>query len=233
MNSIREQSEKRMAASHRVKNSTSSARSRVRGPGPSRQFLPAYAKVAELPDEVLTELIDTLNNHFKKNDLAIEGAYPISDHCPLKLAIPKNFQHLLLTGVIMGGDEKNEKDYLAWNPHLGVEKTKRWMEENFPGAFRVRLSVLPPASEFSWHIDTNTSVACRCSTSLNQAKAAFEIKVREKIHTVPMNPGDVMFTNSGWPHRVYNYGDNPRINLVFGVEYDMALRDKLPRLDHQ
>ena len=34
-----------------------------------------------------------------------------------------------------------------------------------------------------------------------------------------MEVGKLFFTNTGWPHRVFNKGSVDRLNLVFGVPF--------------
>jgi hypothetical protein len=212
--------EEKMIEARALSNTTSPARERVRGDGPDRKDLPAFRELTQLPSHLIAELTQFALENRNINDLDAPDNYQVSSHCPLRKATPAGFQHILLTHCPAGGDPKNEQNYTQWTDLAQNTEFYPWFKEHFPGAFRVRLSVLMPETEFSWHIDTNTSVACRCSVSLNEHHSAFEIKDRQGVHSVPLKLGTVYFTNTGWPHRVYNMGDQPRLNLVFGIKYD-------------
>lgn len=202
-------------------NTTGPARKRVRGSGPDRKELPAYQYLTTLPESTVLELKELFVDLEKKNDLRESDSYQISEHCPLMSTLPEGFQHILLTSCAPGKDVKSEESYTEWLPQLKTTSFLPWFNEQFPGAFRVRLSLLKPGTEFSWHIDTNTSVACRCSVALNPSGAKFEIKYKQSIQSVTFaGNGDVFFTNTGWPHRVYNSGEKDRLNLVFGIKYE-------------
>jgi hypothetical protein len=213
-------SEKMRKALATKRNRTSSRKDRVKGSGPDRKQLEAYKLLTSMPEEVITELIDYFNVHKDQNDLRSPRDYPISHLCPLKEALPDGFRHRLLTHCAEGAPNNLEWSYTAWTKSAKDLIFYQWFQEAFPGAFRVRLSLLAPKTEFSWHIDTNTSVACRCSANLTGEGAIFEIKKAGKIQRVPMKAGEVFFTNTGWPHRVINPTDRPRLNLVFGTFFE-------------
>lgn len=217
---VSDQADQRMRDSRALANTTSSAKSRVRGDGPDRKVLPPYKHLIDLPPDLTQELLAYFGQHQQQNDLFDQKAYPIADHCPLKQALPEGFQHLLLTTCPEGRDERLEWSYTQWTASAKKLKFYKWFMQAFPHAFRVRLSALAPGTEFGWHIDTNTSVACRCSANLSGEGAAFEVKQRNSIHSIPMQAGQVHFTNTGWPHRVYNFQQSPRLNLVFGIKFD-------------
>ena len=208
-----------MEQSRSFKNTTSSARDRVVGTGPDRKLLPASKKLLDIPDDIVVELNQFFESHRAINDLSVPSKYGVSTHCPLRHALPNGFQHILLTRLKSAGDARNEQDYTEVTKEALSLRFISWLEQYFPNAFRVRLSLLKSGTEFGWHIDTNTSVACRCSVTLNQNSAKFEVKMRNQIYQVPMQVGEVHFTNTGWPHRVYNEGDMDRLNLVFGVPF--------------
>jgi hypothetical protein len=204
-------------------NPTWRPRERVRGSGPSRQFLPPFQPLLQIPEEVISDLLSFYKSNADENDLLESEHYQISDHCPLKMKVPRDFQHLILTRAL-DGDPRSELNYAVWREDTEGRLFRNWFQEFFPGAFRVRISVLQPGTEFGWHIDANTSVGCRCSASLNQADAKFEVKARGRVYDVPLERGVVTFTNTGWQHRVYNPGATPRINLVFGSKYEDLAR---------
>ena len=201
-------------------NSTSSARARVLGDGPNRSQLPLYYELCEFPLDAAKELLEYAAKQNAKNDLFSLDRQKIAYHCPLQQRTPEGYQHLLLTVCDANSNSLDEKNYTVWTEEAKELRVYHWFQKFFPSAFRVRMAVLPPKSEFSWHIDTNTSVACRCSVSLHQHDSRFEIKKREVTTQVPLDPGKVFFTNTAYSHRVYNMDEKPRINLVFGIRYE-------------
>ena len=217
---ISRKASQKMNFSRHFKNTTTRIRNRVLGTGPVRTLLPASRFLIDIPSHFIYEL----NQFFKEtsiNNLKIFKNYKVSQYCPLLYALPDGFQHILLSHLKPGGDERNEQDYTVVAELAQKLKFMSWLKEKFPNAFRVRLSLLKAGSELSWHIDTNTSVACRCSATLNENIARFEIKWgrRPCPHVVPMQLGQIHFTNTGWPHRVFNKGCTDRLNLVFGVPF--------------
>jgi hypothetical protein len=199
-------------------NTTGTARSRVIGIGPDRRFLPPFKDLFSMPEEVIEDLLSYFADFCELNHLGDKEKYDISNHCPLLSKIPVGFQHLLLTECAHL-DPKEEKNYTYWRPDTKDRIFRKWFSQEFPLAFRVRISILKPNTEFSWHIDTNTSVACRCSVALNTSESYFEVKARSQIYSKELQKGVISFTNTGWPHRVYNNSNTPRINVVFGIPF--------------
>lgn len=211
----------RMEIARKFKNTTTNRmRERVVGDGPDRTQLPPFKKLCSIPDEYIYELREFFFTKRDQNDLDAPERYSISEHCPLKFAIPDNFHHVLLTSCSPGQNGRSEQNYKQWTAEAKKLKFYKWFNDHFPNAFRVRLSSLAPNEELSWHIDTNTSVACRCSVALDNDKAVFEIKVKGTVYRVPFQLSEVFFTNTGYPHRVFNPTSTPRLNLVFGIKFD-------------
>lgn len=207
---------------------TGRKRDRVRGPGPDRTELPLFHKVGALPPSLIDSCFELLMSQ-TANDLQNPETYKIKDYCAhLMEMLPPGFTHLLLQEASAETDAIEAK-YRLWKPFLDGHPLRAWLEENFPGLYRARLSVLRPGTTFDWHIDANTSVGCRCSIVLNNEDAIFEIKRRGQVERMRARIGDVIFTNTGWPHRVTNPTSKDRTNLVFGVDYS-TLAHVLPRL---
>ena len=167
-NSTKE-AEKKMSRALQYRNTTSRARDRVKGSGPDRKLLPAFKLLCTIPQEYIMELVTFFAENKAINDLRQPEKYGVSQHCPLRFATPEGFHHLLLTHCIEGEDDRLESNYRQWTDQAKALKFSKWFSEKFPNAFRVRLSSLKAHTEFGWHIDTNTSVACRCSASINSA----------------------------------------------------------------
>lgn len=210
------------------RNTTSSAKSRVAGSGPDRKFLSPFEDLGTLSSTELIEVNNLCDSLQEINDLQESQQYQISDHCPLKNVIPENFQHILLTHTESELDPRLESSYKKWLPEEEVGAAKKVIDRLSRDPFRVRFSLLPDGKEFSWHIDTNTSVACRFFIPLNEHDSTFEIKVRDQIHFVPLEVGHIYFVNTGWSHRVVNHGKTMRKALLFGSRFeDMLIKPKI------
>lgn len=196
-------------------------RDRVVGLGPKRHELPNFKHLYNMPHEIIKEF-NSIYEHFSEvNFLKDKENYEIKDKCELVEMIPKNFQHILLQNKdenLESNDLMMELKYTKFTDHC-TQKAKDWLNEIFPGLYRARISVLHPGDLFDWHIDTNTSVACRVSCSLNNDDSTFEVKRRGVVDSNKFKVGECWFTNTGWPHRVFNNTDKIRINLLFGIDY--------------
>jgi len=196
-------------------------RDRVLGSGPKRHELPNFKYLCNMPKEIIEEFNNIYYNFSEVNFLKDKENYEIKDKCQLVGMIPEKFQHILLQNK----DENMEADdlmmelkYTKFTEHC-TQKAKDWLNETFPGLYRARISVLHPGDLFDWHIDTNTSVACRVSCSLNNDDSTFEVKRRGVVDSNKFKVGECWFTNTGWPHRVFNNSDKIRINLLFGIDH--------------
>ena len=196
-------------------------RDRVVGSGPKRHELPNFNYLCNMPEEIIEEFNNIYYNFSEVNFLKDKENYEIKDKCELVGMIPEKFQHILLQNK----DENMEADdlmmelkYTKFTEHC-TQKAKDWLNETFPGLYRARISVLHPGDLFDWHIDTNTSVACRVSCSLNNDDSTFEVKRRGVVDSNKFKVGECWFTNTGWPHRVFNNSDKIRINLLFGIDH--------------
>lgn len=193
-------------------------RDRVKGFGPDRSQLPNFKKVCDLPIKIQQQLLDVWRA-CRHNDLENSEKYPIKDNCSLKYTLPEGMKHILLQSINTTKDPNDEKSYSVWNELALATDLPGWIEKNIGATFRTRLAVLPPGAEFSWHIDTNTAVACRCSVILNNPNSVFEIDRKGQVETLKAEVGEVIFTNTGYKHRVYNPTKKTRCNLLFGFEY--------------
>ena len=208
------------------KTSIGRPRDRVVGAGPRRHELPNFKHLCNMPEEIIEEF-NSIYEHFSEiNFLKDKENYEIKDKCELVGMIPEKFQHILLQNKDENLDSNNlmmELKYTKFTEHC-TQKAKDWLNKTFSGLYRARISVLHPGDLFDWHIDTNTSVACRVSCSLNNDDSTFEVKRRGVVDSNKFKVGECWFTNTGWPHRVYNNSDKIRINLLFGIDYERIKR---------
>jgi len=193
-------------------------RDRVIGPGPSRENMPTFKTLIELPQIIMHDLLSIYSEHRHVNYLNSKD-YEIKDNCELAGKVPAKFQHILLQDKNSNLDERfDELKYTAWTEYC-TPKVKNWLNQAFPNCYRARISILHPGELFDWHIDTNTSVACRVSCALNNDASTFEINRKGNIESRDFPVGELVFTNTGYPHRVFNNSTKQRINLLFGIDY--------------
>ena len=193
-------------------------RDRVKGPGPDRKELPNFKELGDIPESVMQELLTTYGKHRNINHLNSKD-YEIKEKCELAGKVPAKFQHILLQDKDPYMDQGfDELKYTSWTKYA-TNPVIKWLNNKFPNSYRARISILHPGELFDWHIDTNTSVACRVSCALNNEGSTFEINRKGVIESRDFPVGKMIFTNTGYPHRVYNSSDKPRINLLFGIDY--------------
>lgn len=212
--------------SKEFKTSIGRPRDRVVGSGPRRHELPNFKLLCHMPEEIVEEFNEIYDHFSEVNFLKDKENYEIKDKCELVGMIPEKFQHILLQNKNPRQDEDDvmmELKYTKFTEHC-TQNAKDWLCETFPGLYRARISVLHPGDLFDWHIDTNTSVACRVSCSLNNDDSTFQVKRRGQVETAKFKVGECWFTNTGWPHRVYNNSDKIRINLLFGIDHERIKR---------
>lgn len=214
-------------------------RDRVTGhSGPDRKLLPNWQLLYSIEDfsSIQKELLSIINTYSDTDDIGDTSKYPIATPGLVKLANmrPKGYKGIILQWADKPNEDNilDEKPYTEWNDR--AEKAtnfKRFMRNCFPNAYRVRLACLPKGNELPWHIDTNTSVACRCQIPITHATtregSTFEI-IRNGKHEYAEFPlGSVYFINAGYKHRVVNNTDRDRWILNFSVPFsDLEKRMK-------
>ena len=65
----------------------------------------------------------------------------------------------------------------------------------------------------------NTTVSCRFHMLIENDEFTFQIKRKNEIVEVPFKEGAIFFTNTAYPHRVYNPTDRPRLSVLFDIDY--------------
>lgn len=197
-------------------------RQRIKGDGPRRHELPVFAHLATAGSQIVDELNYILDTHPTKNDIGGDN-YAITRSCDYKthfeVDTDTQYRQILLQRSETPVDGKvDEFLYDTWNPDYKLRYTKMFMDSIFDQTYRFRLSEMKGASEIGWHIDTDTSVACRAQICLNENDSVFEFKDRSGVHQLRMKPGELWFINSGWSHRVVS-GDMTRRVAVFSFKY--------------
>ena len=197
-------------------------RDRIKGTGPDRKKLKTYYKMGNVSFDTVRELNAVLNSR-KGSDIGTDE-YSIANQIDYKKthnALPDKYRQILLQNKEMG--EEDEFSYSNWKvDDYKIDSTVCDIYEFFDSERRFRVSEMQPNHELSWHIDTNTSVACRAQICLNDHDATFEFKDRDGHHIVNMEPGELWFVNTGWPHRVVT-NNLFRRAAVFTFHFDNVL----------
>lgn len=199
-------------------------RSRVRGShGPDRRDLPLFQKLGALDADSLSSL-QTLVHGFVGafpegyNDIENGERYAIANACTLKSYFPPEYkQYLLQLDGNQTSDVPDEWEYDTYTPEAKVFEP--FISAYLDPHFRARISVLPPGAELDWHIDSNTSYACRAQMMVSGSHR-FQIKKKGRVHEQVMVPGDVWFCNTGYSHRVEVLGEETRVAILIGFHYE-------------
>ena len=208
-----------------------SKRQRVYGEGPDRKDLPSFYFVGHVDKDILQEILDIAKKKSGANDLYSQN-YSVSKFCDLKEKAPENHVSLLLQKPFNGSNGMNEKDYTIYDKTLENSRLKNFLEKTFPSSYRTRIAIMPPKSEFDWHIDMNTKVSCRFHILVKNPEFIFEIRRKERIDKIPFKESSIFFTNTAFPHRVYNPTNQPRISLLLDIEYK-NVKDILPVMKYE
>jgi len=199
-------------------------KARVRGEnGPDRQKLPLFYKLGTVDPTVVRtihEEIMFLVNGLPKdyNDIQNSDRYEIAQACKLKTYFPTEYkQYLLQVTGNSSIDVPDEWEYDTYTKE-GL-KFRSFITPYVNPHFRARIAILPPGAELDWHIDTNTSYACRVQIMIS-GNQIFEIKKKSDIEQRIMLPGHVWFCNTGYRHRVRVIGDESRVSILVGCHFD-------------
>lgn len=207
--------------------------------GPDRKVLPNWELLYYINNfpTIQKELLDIINKYKDVDDIGDTSKYPIATPGLVKLANmrPEGYRGIILQWADNPNEDNilDEQPYTNWNERAEeATEFKKFIQQCFPNAFRVRLACLPPGGELPWHIDTNTSVACRCQIPITHATsrkgATFEI-TRNGEHDYAEFPlGSVYFINAGFKHRVINNTNRDRWIVNFSVPFsDIEKRMKV------
>lgn len=187
-----------------------SKRDRVIGNGPDRKTLPTFRHLGSVDDAVMALAIAEARQ--AECDCG-KDHYPLSIEHPLKYHFGEDYiQHLLQHPVTNGLDPK---DYIV-NASPIVDVLRKTL--NGMAFYRARMSCLKPGHVAPWHIDTNTSVACRLQFMI-EGEAKWSVKRGGEIETQIIRPGEIWFCNSGFPHMVENCGVGNRWVMILDCDY--------------
>jgi hypothetical protein len=201
----------------------------VRGTtGPDRRYLPNYYMLRRIGWADFAALrwyvTGILHNAPDQNDINAAEAYQIAQECPLKTYFPPEYRQILLQRSMDGSGGLREEDYMVAPRLTDDAATKivtlaRIALGPAVSIFRARLAILPSGKVLDWHIDTNTSVACRIQIPIF-GECLWETKRRGTIEEQVLRPGEVWFTNTGYNHQVKGIGTGDRVCLILGCHFN-------------
>lgn len=200
------------------------ARLRVGGTGKRRTELPCFFQFKKLaPVDVVNRILKTAAV-YPGDDIGGDN-YKISHRPGLVEKVSAGYRQVLLQHCVKNKDPLVEQNYTVWQYFFPTTcPIRKWLGKEFPGAYRARVAIMPPNGQIDWHTDTDTSVSCRIHVCAHANMFKFEIRTKTETHSRIFLPGDVVFTNVGWAHKVTNNGKQNRINLIFGIDYEDLVR---------
>jgi hypothetical protein len=203
------------------------AKQRVRGVnGPDRKELPPFHQLGTITSSQLVIIRKTVASLLTgTNDIHDSEDYRIAKNCQLRQYFPQSYQQILLQIPEYSSEAMDESDYGIYK-HNELEG---FISSFAPKHFRARIAYLPQGEILDWHIDTNTSYACRVFMILD-GEQKFVVKKRGIIYDQTMKAGDVWFGNTGYSHRVEVLGPEPRIAILFSCYYS-SIEHLMPCLD--
>lgn len=188
-------------------------RRNARGQGPNRRFLPNYYKLGSFDEDFRDKCMSLALQNSDHNDIQ-KSVYNMSKESPLCEFFPSSYRQILLQHAATSG--LFEKDFIVDYQSDILSDLRRIL--NDLDFFRARLSVLPPRQSLDWHIDTDTSVACRIQFILS-GDASWSIDRKGVIESKVMRRGEIWFANTGYLHKVENRSDQDRWVLTLGCDY--------------
>jgi hypothetical protein len=213
-------------------------KARVQGNnGPDRKLLPTFQRLGtyDIVDyRSLERLVaEQLATHAADyNDINNPNIYEIAQACELKTYFTSAYRQILLQTT---ADRPEDADAVPdeWEYRQYQESAVEFeglINQFVEPHFRARIAVIPPTEKLDWHIDTNTSYACRVSIMVHGAQK-FMIKRDGKIETQIMRPGEIWFCNTGFSHSVEVIddwsGSTDRVGIVVGCHYQ-AIESLVP-----
>ena len=205
-------------------------RSRIKGTGPRRHELKPFVKLGLAPHYVVKELNRILDTH-THNDIGGDN-YNITNSTDYdkNFGISKTddtYRQILLQGnSLIDKESLDEYTYNKWDNGYNLRYTRPFLDKLFDRTVRFRLSEMVGHHEIKWHIDTDTSVACRAQICLTDDDSIFEFKTRDGVHSLKMKKGECWFINTGWSHRVVS-GNDMRRTAVWSYHFDDVINKDL------
>lgn len=197
-----------------------SRRSRVVGPGPARELLPNFKIIYEISefDLLQKDVLKIVDQCKEENDLYSES-YDISKNCDLRPLIPSEHRNLLLQSQDPMKEAKLEMEYTLWTERSKNSLVKNLLLDLFPNCYRSRIAILPPEQGINWHIDMNTRVSCRVHIPITHPNFLFEFNRKGDLEKADLRLGYIYFTNTAYPHRVFNNTGFPRVSVLCDMPY--------------
>ena len=195
-----------------------SRRKRVQGDGPNRSKLPNFSYIGDISSDVQYEILQIVEDLSNINDIYGKN-YSVSKFCDLKRQLPKEHINILLQKPIFQSDGMEQKDYKVWMRIKSKGQLKKFLENKFPNSYRTRIARLFPKTGINWHIDMNTKVSCRFHILIKNPQFIFEINRKGIVDQIPFKERNIFFTNTAYPHRVYNPTEEERISLLLDIDY--------------
>ncbi len=199
-----------------------------------RQELPSYLRLNHKFD------IDKLRKCYEENKHHMESKWDaITVHCAADRYIDVDdlkYTASALTkfednGFAIRGkkkyDERNYTQVLDWVKGTYFEEVLN----SFSGKpSRARILTMLPGGKLLPHIDYNTDYNIRIHIPIyTNSWALFGTRRQGEevvVHHMPAD-GHCWFVNVGWEHSAWNFGDTPRVHLIFAMNNQEDIEDAL------
>lgn len=175
----------------------------------------------------LQEETDKLANSYK--DVKTANPMLCMNHEQLVQDVYDNFEQINFTepSEILPYEPSIKKRIARREEHLYNVPTEEYLESYHKEiveqckapASRVRITKLAPGKEIPWHVDYDPTYAVRCIVPIytdDNVKNYFKRDGEVTEHV--LEAGKAYFLNIGYPHRVVNNSDKPRIALMFSLD---------------
>ena len=185
---------------------------------PDRKELPNFIYLGEY-DPALVEQVDVLLAQLGPgyNDIGSKNYEVSGKFASILKSFPEDYVQIMLQGAETDG--MVETDYHL-PKHTSVTDILRGYIGEF---FRARIAVMSPGAVIDYHIDTNTKQMCRVQFPI-RGKQHWFIKRGSEVEEKTLNPGEIWFVNTGFPHRVENEEDIDRVTVLLGCKYDQVAK---------
>jgi hypothetical protein len=188
--------------------------------GIDRRHLPNFVHLGTITQTMADEALALARHLPDLNDIE-DGKYCATQLMPLCRMKPARYRQILLQELAPESSERAkffDNGYTNWNARADDLSLCRWLKGHFATVWRCRIAELPAGSEIPWHIDTNTSVACRVTVNVSPVANRFEIDRKGEVEVRYLEPLSVYFTNTGFKHRVVNENSEARTSVLFSCD---------------
>ena len=177
---------------------------------------PTHQKLGQLPETLVCWLIDFYRRHEDENilDKAIESRTGRNIPMENSAYLNQHYGQVALQILKPGGDARNRRDYTKTLSTTLVDEIE---SVTGPG-YRMRISALGAGAEIPEHVDDPDQLRV---IALLEGRQNFTLRAKSEEIALNMQPGEVWYVNTAWPHKVHNPGKRTRLAVLIDLaDYD-------------